>query len=178
MSIIVALKNDDKIYVGADKKIVCDDHIQYTSSKIKQMAYCETIVGVVGQLRDFNIIESLNIINQTTRPLNKIDMVSEIVPTLFDIYEMHGRISNDMGIRFFQSEFLFANDNRIFTVSMDGCVLEHEDYAVIGSGEELVGGYLSTVRDWSNPIHIIETAILMSCEKDVNVGSEIDMFIV
>lgn len=172
MSVIIALKQQGNVYVGADDKCIIEDNIQSDDvSKIRQLEDCGTVIGVAGYYRDFNIIEGIDMILPPDSILCKTFVINNIVPYLYNLYGNSYRVEDDNGIKYFLSEFLIADRDHIFSIGCDGAVQEHKKYAVLGSGCNFVRGYFDTISDWSDPYKLIETAISKSCNKDVYVGN-------
>ena len=184
MSVVVAIKYRDGVAMAADKQAT-GGHIK--CNNVKKLAYYEksnTGVGVVGHLRDCNIMyvqeelqDAKDILNKT--PIDFKYVVSKIVPTVFSIFNQCNRIEKDNEVLSLCSRMLFCTSNNIYKIEHDGGVVEYNDWAAIGCGEDLVIGFLETIKDFHSlnkeqVTKILEKCIKQSCKNDVYINDNID----
>lgn len=177
MSVVVAIKHDNKIYVGADSQVTkggtrstLQNPNNYKIWKVKGVDNC--IMGHVGVIRDANIVRLIdNLVTEYEQFKDVVDyefVVKKVVPTIFEELKMYGYMKNDKYIDAIDSKFLFAYKDKLYTIFNDGCVIEVDDCIAIGSGScEAIGSLLST--DNENPKERIIKAIKTSAACDIYV---------
>lgn len=183
MSVIVALKYNNGVLIGADKQATCGNIKKDNAQKIYKMKYSNTSMGAVGYLRDANILETLEEVIYYKDILNKtkIDrkyVVSKVVPNLFENFENFNRVEEKNGVKKLLSYFIFCTNNKIFEINGDGAVSEHDNFLAMGCGEQLCKGYLDTSYKENltkeQAEELISNAIKISCKDDCYIGNVID----
>lgn len=185
MSIIIALKNKDGIIVGADKQITCMGNSFHTANKIKQFKYSNIIIGTVGYLRDSQIIEKQEEIINWEDIVKKIHInynyiIDKFIFNIYNIFKSENRIRTEDNIDSFNSDFLIATNEGLFIIENDMSIIECENFATIGSGLELVNGYLNTLNNFSEMTmkeceNILHIAIKKSCKNNIGIDENIDI---
>jgi 20S proteasome alpha/beta subunit len=185
MSIVIGIKYKDGVIVGADKQSTWGNIKEENSTKIYKSKYSNTALGVVGYLRDDNILATIDeiidfedIFNKTSIDLKYV--VSKVVPKLFNIYKNNNRVILDKGIESFNSLFAFCTNEKMFVIDSEGAVIENKKYIAIGCGQDLVIGYLETIDGLNKKSKeeiekIINDCILKSCKRDAYIGETIDL---
>lgn len=181
MSIVMAIKGSDRIYLAADSQATCN-RLTYTCPDSIQKAWkCngeDVAVGGVGSLRDLNII--------STRDQKWVDRASEIdgvidikyvirnvVPALIKELETNGRVRIRDSMKSFDSEYIFAYKDKFFMIDDAGGVLEGTDALFIGAGLRLSIGAWEAIKD--NELSIQEKIIkcIKAAELDVSISGPI-----
>ena len=187
MSVVVAIKYKDGVLLGGDTQITEDGHLSaFTDSKIFKNKYSNTAIGIVGALRDLNLLENeeeyidyKSILDKTF--IDKKYVISNVVPKIFKILEKNHRLYKENELLYSYSECLFGTSNSIFNIGFDGAVSEKEKYYAIGCGKELVIGFLDvffsdnkekdlTLKDAKT---LINKSIAIACQKDVYINDKI-----
>lgn len=177
MSVVVAIKKNNMVYLGADSQVTrggsrssLSNVNNYKIWKVKGVEQC--YMGAVGALRDSCV---LRIINGFVREIDAIHddidyeyVVNRIEPMIRDVLIEHKFVKEDNPYETMDSRFLFVYKNKIFTIEY-GAVIEHDDFVVIGSGEsEAVGSLLSLPKELDVNERIIK-AIKASAAHDIYV---------
>ena len=177
MSVVVAIKENKKVYIGADSQVTrggtrrtLRNPNNYKVWKIKGVENC--IMAHVGNLREANVVRLMDgLVSEYNIYKNHIDfefIVKKIVPEIFDELKNYGFLKDNKYIESIDSRFLFAYKDQLYLINSDGCVLEIDDFVAIGSGEgEAIGSLLST--DNQDPTQIIIKAIKSSAVADIYV---------
>ena len=177
MSVVVAIKQDDKVFIGADSQVTkggtrstLQNPNNYKIWKVKGVDNC--IMGHVGVVRDANIVRLIdNMVTKYEEYKNEVDyefVVKKVVPTIFDELKMYGYMKPDKYIEGIDSKFIFAYKDQLYAIFNDGCVVEVDDCIAIGSGScEAIGSLLST--DCQQPRERIIKAIKTSAACDIYV---------
>lgn len=188
MSVVIAARYRDGIVLVADTQGTSMNNKQNNIKKIKQFELSNTGIGVVGYLRDCNIIRILDEIIKPRDILNKVDIdeeyvIRKVVPKLIEHMQENKRtLHSESGMVSMASQMLFVTNKRMFEIGSDFSVAESDrDYAVIGCGEEKVRGYMSLVGDTSNRTAIEITNVLVgairkACEDDVYINDAYDIY--
>lgn len=179
MSVVVAIKDKDKVWVGCDSQVTCGWSKYTLKNKnnfkiFKPTKENDVIIGVCGYLRDANILSCVEeYLDELAKLKNEIDfkyIVTKLVPKLFSILRDNKRIvEKKEQLTIMESQILFIYKDKIFDISPDGCVIEIEDYCAIGSGTDFAIGYLNNNEEKDIKQKIIK-AIQSSCLTDLYVN--------
>ena len=179
MSVVVAIKKDGVIYMGADSQVTkggtratLSNPNNYKIWEVNGTDHC--LMGSVGTLRVANVIKVMSgLIPEIVDLKHGVDfrfVVKGLVPRIMDELDEYDLLTKDkdeaprMG-----ASFLLAYYDRLFSISSDGAVIEIDDFCAIGSGaSEALGSLLSSV-DEKNPVERIKTAIKASAAHDIYV---------
>ena len=154
MSVVVAIKDGGKIYLGADSQVTkggtrktLKNPNNYKIWKVLGTENC--LMGHVGYLRDANIVRLMDrLVTEYSVYKNYVDyeyVVKNIVPNIVDELKSYGMIKDDKFVDSINSEFIFAFKDQLFVIGMDRSVIEVNDYVAIGSGEDQAVGSLFLV---------------------------------
>ena len=177
MSVVVAIKEKGKVFIGADSQVTrggtrstLKNQNNYKIWKVKDVDNC--LMAHVGNVRDANVIRVMDdLVTEYNVFKNHIDyefVVKSVVPDIINELKKYGYIEDKEYFKGLESRFLFAYKDMLFSINSDGCVLEIDDCAAIGSGEcEAIGSLLST--DGDEPEARIVKAIKASAASDIYV---------
>lgn len=183
MSVVVAVKYNNGVILGADRQVTAGHIKDNKVDKIYKSTYSNTAFGIVGKLRDLDII-SCNVDDLMNYKdildnvkLNKKYVVNVIVVQIFDLLMKYNRAYKIDNIIDIDSSVLVADDYSIFTISPDGSVAEYDTFAAIGCGDELVKGYLTpqNLEELSEPeaIDLVKRCIEKACKNDCFIDNDI-----
>ena len=178
MSVVVAIKEGGKIYLGADSQVTKGGTRTTLKNpnnyKIWKVDGCEgCIMGHVGNLRDANVIRLMcNVIDDYDEYRKRVDyrfIVKYIVPEIVkSLREANYLKSGEGYVDFIDSAFLFAYRDSLYMINSDLSVIEVDDYVAIGSGaNEAIGSLLST--EGQSPRKRIVKASKSSAASDIYV---------
>ena len=177
MSVVVAIKENGKIMMGADSQCTkggtrrsLSNPNNYKIWKVLDSENC--LLGHVGLVREANVIRvARDLVPEMAQIKDKVDfsfVVKRLVPTMFEELEEYRVIKKGDNPPEFDSSFLFAYKDKLFYISGNGTVIEIDDYCAIGSGEcEAIGSLLST--EGESPEERIKKAIKASAANDIYV---------
>ena len=177
MSVVVAIKSGDKVYVGADSQVTrggtratLKNPNNYKIWKVRGADNC--LMAHVGVVRDANIIRLADgMISEYSVFKGYIDyeyVVKRVVPEIISELKGAGYLKDEQYLDHMDSRYLFIFKDKVYTISTDGCVLEVDDYVAIGSGEDqAIGSLLST--EGEDPVTRIIKAIKASAASDIYV---------
>ena len=175
MSVVVAIKENGRIYVGSDSQCTkgCS-RISLSNPNNYKIWVCKdapnALMAHTGRLREAQVvkvegtcIDELDILH------NAIDweyMVKNFVPYMFN--EILDKGLGDKEKNCIDSSFLFAYGDKLYLIDCDGVVIEIDDFVAIGSGaNEAKGSLLSTAGE--DPEERIIKAIKASVASDIYV---------
>ena len=177
MSVVVAIKENGKVMIGADSQCTRGGTRRTLSNpnnyKVWRVLDAEScLLAHVGLVREANIIRvARELVPEMAQIKNKIDfsfVVQHLVPRMFAELEEYRAIKKSDGPLEFDSSFLFAYKDKLFYISGNATVIEIDDYVAIGSGEcEAIGSLLSTEGEPSE--ERIKKAIKASAASDIYV---------
>ena len=179
MSVVIGIKENNTVYLGADSQVT-RGWTKYTLSnknnyKIWSVKNTQNVLmGTVGSVREANVISTSNsIVDELKSIKNEVDfsyVVNTVVPNMFAALKNAGVISTKEGqpLRF-NNSYLLATKDKLFVIDIDGCVVEIDDYIAIGSGEDYAITVLnSTVGQ--NPKDRIISAIKSTAQNHIYVN--------
>ena len=177
MSVIVAIKENNKVYVGCDSQVTrggtrstLKNENNFKIWKVRGVENC--LMGHVGVVRDSNVVRLMDgLVTEYNVYKNHVDyefVVKKIVPDIIKELKSYGYVKDDPYFDHMESSYFFIFKDQVYVISTDGCVIEVNDYAAIGSGEDqAIGSLLST--DGENPRERIIKAIKASAASDIYV---------
>ena len=179
MSVVVAIKKDGIIYMGADSQVsrggtrtTLSNPNNYKIWAVRAVDNC--LMGSVGTLRANNIMKVADsLIPEIVDIKNAVSfgfIVKSLVPRMFDELDEYKVLAKDSEDAIhMDADFLFAYHDTLYHISRYGSVIEVDDFYAIGSGaNEALGSLLSTV-DEKDPVERIKTAIKASATHDIYV---------
>jgi len=181
MSVVVAIKDNDKIWVGCDSQVTRGYSIKSTLSSSQRKIWRasdedELVMGLVGSLRDLNILSTAEEwIEELSKLKNEIDfkyIVRKVVPKIFKELNSFGRMKIKDNIWFIDSNVTFAYKDNAYRINGDGSVTEIDDILADGSGYELCLGTWNGLKD-NKEMSIkdkLVQVIKSACESDLYVN--------
>ena len=177
MSVVVAIKENGKVYVGSDSQVTkggtrttLKNPNNYKIWKVPGAENC--LMGHVGNVRDANIVRLIDgLVTDYSVYKNYVDfefVVKRVVPSIVSELKEFGMIKDEKYVDSLDSSFIFAFRDKLYFINRDLSVLEIDDYVAIGSGEDqAIGSLLST--EGEKPIERIVKAIKASAAADIYV---------
>ncbi len=197
MSLVVAIKKEDRIYLGCDSQVSCGNvktRLPIESpSKIWAIENCEHgIMGGVGDLRAIQVLQTEEmLVDLIAQYQNQVDY-KYVVRNLNDkIYETMMKFGLVTFSKTFSSDsednphpiyvprqhlpcsLIFAYKDMAYEINGDGAIIPIEDYLVIGSGDEVAIGSLEATKECEDPIERIFLALQAAGEKTIYVNDDI-----
>ena len=184
MSVVVAIKKDGKIIMGADSQVTrggtrtsLSNPNNYKVWKVKGVENC--LMGHVGSLRDACVVKIMdNLVRDIDIMRNMIDfeyVVTRIVPMIIEQLMEFNYLEKDDVFRTMDSKYLFAYQDHLYVIGLDGSVIEVDDCVAIGSGEsEAIGSLVTTVEEDDPKVRLVK-AIKASAAHDIYVDYPIVM---
>ena len=179
MSVVVAIKKDGVIYMGADSQVTkggtrstLSNPNNYKIWRVEDTDNC--LMGGVGSLRASNIIMVADsLIPEMVDLKDGVDfrfVVRRFVPHLMaELDDYHALVKDKDDLPDMDASFLLAYHDRLYLIGRYGSVIEVDDFCAIGSGSsEALGSLLSSVEE-EDPMERIKKAIKASAAHDLYV---------
>ena len=184
MSVVVAIKKDGAVYMGADSQVTrggtrasLSNPNNYKIWKVKGVDNC--LMGHVGTLREACVVKIMdNLVREIDVMRDLIDfeyVVTRIVPMIIDQLTEFNYLDKNEVFKDMNSRYLFAYQDKLFVIGFDGAVIEVDDCVAIGSGESEAIGSLVTTSAEESPVVRIVKAIKASAAHDLYVDYPIVM---
>lgn len=182
MSLVIAIKDKDRIVLGADRQVSVGGTKDHTTTKIwKVESLPGAIMGSVGSARASQIIQYTDVIDKN---LIKKDVTTEYIicvlaPIIAATLKTSGVIveAPEGGVcNLMPNSFIFAYKDRAWMIWNDLSVSEIDEYLAIGSGAEVARGALFATKD-KNPFDRIVTSINAAATATLFVDDGIDLLV-
>lgn len=176
MSVVVAVRDEDQIWLAADSQVTmgCTKKLLLSSNSFKICkSPLNTNIGGVGYVRDMNILstsdkEFIPEIDILKNEITFKSIVRNTVPAIFNELADHGRLYNDHGISSIESAFIIANGESCYSIAPEGAVTELNDMFAIGSGGDAAESAYTILRDSGlSAREIAIKCVMSSCERDL-----------
>ena len=180
MSLVIAIKDKDRIVLGADKQVSTGDSKDHTITKIWPVSELPgAIMGGVGSARASQIIQYANIIdkNSIQQEIGTNFIICSLAPTIAAGLKANGfniDAKEDGVCEMMPNAFIFAYKDKAWMIWNDLSVTEIGDYLAIGSGSDVARGALFATKK-HNPFERIVTAIDAAAESTLFVDDGIDL---
>ena len=183
MSLVVAIKDKDRIVLGADKQVSTGDSKAHTSTKIWQVEELPgAVMGSVGSARASQVIQYSNVIDRNL--VNEADLSTDFIICSLAPMIAAGLKQNGISLEnkeetvcdMMPNSFIFAYQDRAWMIWNDLSVTEIGEYLAIGSGSDVARGALFATKN-KNPFERIVTAIDAAADSTLFVDDGIDMLV-
>lgn len=185
MSIIIAIKEKNKIVMGCDSQVssggLKEQLVSPSAKVVESMQSKDILIGGVGSLRDVQIIQStkdlipeINILKDT---VDTTLIINEVTMNIYNRLKKFNRVDIEDGNYYspnINSSFIIAYRDKAWLISNDLGVLPIEDYLVCGSGEQVSIGVLENTKDLP-AVERIKQAIKVSSDKTLYVDNNINI---
>ena len=182
MSLVVAIKDKDRVVLGADKQVSTGDTKNHTNTKI--WSVCDlpgAVMGGVGSARASQVIQYSDIIDKNhlrVEPTTDF-VICSLAPTIAATLKSNGIVvePGEGGLcDLMPNAFIFAYKDKAWMIWNDLSVTEITDYFAIGSGADVARGALFVTED-KNPFDRIVSCIDAAAESTLFVDDGIDILV-
>lgn len=176
MSLIIAIKEKDRVVIGADTQTTSGDvYIKCYSPnnlKIWNVEKNNLVFAHCGNKRDSNIVKLIKDY-EFDGELTFEAVVHSILPRIKkELDEYKYNVADEHGNLMFDSKFIVASKNNAFLIDSNGCVLEIENYIAVGNGEDEALLLLDFTKEKKAEERIIEIIRAVS-NRHLYVGSDV-----
>lgn len=186
MSVVIAIKHKNKIYMGCDSQATCGQMKEPLPPEHGKVFYLKStqpynvLVGGVGSLRDLQIISLEDgFIDKSILYENRLDyehLVKHGFVNIFNILAKYNRIDRDKNgelVNYINDKYIIAYKDNAWMIGQDGVVTEINDYLVCGSGETVAVGSLEHSKNCHDPIKRIRDAIKACADTTIYVDNNV-----
>lgn len=182
MSVVIAIKDKNKVYMGCDKQVSSGGNKNNLGGQCQKVWHYnglpDIVIGGVGSLRDIQIIQTTpDLIDVPTLVLGQINyqyLVQNFFTKEYEILKDKNRIAKSEGdyVNFTNCALLLAFEDKMYHIDQEGSVLESDDFLVIGSGADVATGVLENNKTKKPEVRIKE-AIKACAENTLYVNNDI-----
>lgn len=156
MSVVIGYKAKDCCWLASDQQVSMGNVKLYLGTNHNKVFHVVDrpgcIMGSAGFVRGINLVETNNMyVDELMYTRGEIDYfyMVNVFPDLMDtLFTAHKFVnSTEDKILDLKNDFIFAANDKLFSVGFDGSVLEVPDYCAIGSGLEAALGVLASYKD-------------------------------
>lgn len=177
MSIVIAYKKGDTVYMGADSKRSQGDFTTSLDSKYEKKIRkigSNMLIGGVGLVTCIQtmIDNSDEWFNTKGKPLTKKFIVQNVIPKFFETLRKDNKIKIEDGKETVsKSVFCVTDGKKIFLIDDYFLVSECTEYCAIGCSEDIAYSHLRYADKEKHPNEIILGALRGSVYRDSGVGA-------
>lgn len=179
MSVVVAIKHDGVIYMGADTQVSTKvnkfvEKKDISKKILKVNGTTNTLIGVIGPGRNSSFIKSITGLISNDDKVDYEYVVRVFIPKLIKELIKCRFIDSSSPIKTIESDYILAHKDKLFLIENDLNVTEIEEFVVIGSGKE--EAYNSMIgNNFVNPNEVIDKAITNSANYNLHVSRPIHL---
>lgn len=188
MSVIIAIKYDNGIMIGADKQCSSGYYKTDTEYKLFKSQYSKTILGSAGRCRIIQCLhKNLDDIMDYKDILDDISLdekyiVTKVINKFIEILKKNEviEIINNCCTPI-ENQFIIISNEKMFKIFGDFYVQEFTKYVTIGCGDEKVMGYLNNelkndkLPNEKQAEELIKNCIQIACKDDMFIDNKVDI---
>ena len=177
MSILIACKRDDTVYMGTDTKLVINN--------ISRNELCESgykiqkldngiLLGITGEPIERQTIFAYSEIFTLDKngELTKKHIVKEIVPRLMAVLKDEGLLIEKQGeLPYMQAVILIAYKGILYEICSSFCIIRYEDFQVLGFAEGYCLSTIANIREGDDVNACILKALNIAQRHCLKVGA-------
>ena len=178
MSVVVAIKQGDRIWLGADTQTTCgSDRFNQLSQNDFKIAKMDNgmLISMTGETVSAQMLlahpEWFTV--DEKKGLTKEHIVTKIIPQIYETLEEEGLLDRgDKGTPpLMKLTVLLAYKDKLFEISRDLQVIRYEDYQATGSGANAVNYGLSRVDKSKDINEQLLRLLRIGAKQDTNVSA-------
>ena len=176
MSILIAYKKDDTVYMGTDTRTIVNDHkkneLRGCNLKIQKLAN-DMLLGITGERLERQTLIAYSEIFTLDKngKLTKKHIVKEIVPKLITVLEKEGLLIEKEGeLPYMKAVILLVHKGTIYEICSGFAVIKYEDFQVVGRASDYAHATLMNTKPIDNIEGRIVKALDIVAENSQYVG--------
>ena len=166
MSILIAYKKGDTIYMGTDTRTIVNEHkkteLRGCNLKIQKLAN-DMLLGITGERLERQTLIAYSEIFTLDKngKLTKKHIVKEIIPKLITVLEKEGLLIEKEGeLPYMKAVILLVHKGTIYEICSGFAVIKYEDFQVVGR----VSDYAHATLMNTKPMDSIEERIVKALD--------------
>ena len=175
MSVIVAIKDNDRVVMACDSQATCYGSKETLANKNNYKIFepqKNVLVGVVGAVRHANLLYCIEeYIDELTVLRDEVDfkyIVNKVVSKIISTFNNNSAVKPNSEF-YMNSIVLFAYKNQLYKIHGDGSVIEYDEFTATGSGQDLALGVLNNGTS-ENKRELVINAVKSACSTDLYVN--------
>lgn len=177
MSVIIVKKTKGGFILAGDSQGTLGTQRMTVSKIFKASKDDDTFIGVVGHLRDANIMMTIDsILDPNAIRRENLDMKSVIsytVPLLQKTLKEVGSIAIEDGKIYWDSQIIIVYKDKAFEIDSDFSVVEISDFAAIGAPQSFAYGAYFVMKKFNVPkvsdFNLVKEIMKMTIEETIHV---------
>ena len=176
MSILIAYKKGDTIYMGTDTRTIVNDHkkneLRGCNLKIQKLAN-DMLLGITGERLERQTLIAYSEIFTLDKngKLTKKHIVKEIIPKLITVLEKEGLLIEKEGeLPYMKAVILLVHKGTIYEICSGFAVIKYEDFQVVGRSSDYAHATLMNTKPMDNIEGRIVKALDIVAENSQYVG--------
>ena len=176
MSILIAYKKDDTVYMGTDTRTIVNDHkkneLRGCNLKIQKLAN-DMLLGITGERLERQTLIAYSEIFTLDKngKLTKKHIVKEIIPKLITVLEKEGLLIEKEGeLPYMKAVILLVHKGTIYEICSSFAVIKYEDFQVVGRVSDYAHATLMNTKPIDNIEERIVKALDIVAENSQYVG--------
>lgn len=176
MSLIIAYKKDDVVYMGADTRLVMDDEkvnkVNASNYRIQKLD-SGMLVGYSGDSLEEQTMSAYTDIFTLDKngQLTKRHIVKEIVPKLYKLFQDTNLLETPKGeIPFVKLEIILAYQDMLYIIGPNFMVCRSEGLWTFGYMSQCAHGAFMSIQDTEDVNERIVKAMEISAKYSMHVG--------
>ena len=153
MSILIAYKKDDTVYMGTDTRTIVNDHKKNElcgcNLKIQKLAN-DMLLGITGERLERQTLIAYSEIFTLDKngKLTKKHIVKEIVPRLIAVLEEEKLMIEKEGeFPYMQAQIILAYKDTMYEICSSFAVIKYEDFQVLGRASDYAQATLMNTKE-------------------------------
>ena len=177
MSLILAIKKDDAVYLATDSRISHVDYIHNTVAgedlKIQRLGSC--YVGAAGLVASIQLMMSHpEWFELNGKPLTKKYLVQNVIPKYYDALESAGLLNRDDSNKHSpksKAYFIVTDGESIFKIDSDFEVISFYRCVAVGCTEDLANSVFIHLGNDFEPNEVLLDILRSSAKRNNGVGA-------
>ena len=177
MSVLIAYKKNDIVYMGTDAKEIFYDRIDTdaceSNFKIQKMEN-GMLVGLIGDIPTRQILFAYPEIFTLDKKgeLNRKHIVKEIIPALLSLLNEESLLDEkEDSYPKMKADILLAHNGVLYEITNSFMIIRYEDYQAIGSASELVQATIDNTKPTDDVNERIVRALNVASLYHTGVGA-------
>jgi ATP-dependent protease HslVU (ClpYQ) peptidase subunit len=177
MSLVVAVKQDGVVYLGADTRTTRGERVRPSLAQedLKILRMCSCYVGTSGSVASIQLMtRHPEWFDLKGKPLTKKFLVQGVIPKYYDLVKEMGKLEveerND-DLPKCECSFLVTDGKKLFLIDSDFEVVELSKYGQIGCGERTaLSVFLNTTKEY-DPNEMILRILRMAAHRNDGIAA-------
>ena len=176
MSILIAYKKDDTVYMGTDTRTIVNEHkkneLRGCNLKIQKLAN-DMLLGITGERLERQTLIAYSEIFTLDKKgeLTKKHIIKEIIPNLLSVLEKEDLLVEKEGeLPYMKATILLAYKGVLYEIGASLTVIKYEDFQVLGRAADYAQAMMINTSESDNINDRIVKALDITAKNSQYVG--------